>query len=328
MHWLDLARYADTHGYHIDSHRDMWRWRDWVIDAFNRNMPFDQFTIEQLAGDLLPNATLEQKIATGFNRNHMINFEGGAIPEEYSDRVRRRPRRDDLDRLAGPDDGLRPLPRSQVRSDLAEGFLPFLRLLQQRPEKGLDGRKATPSRIFSCQRWPEGAAGQSSNAIATRRRCPRTGRRSSKLEWEKTRACNSFQPVRRDGLLAHYEFDGNLADTSGHYQYGRRHQRRSRRIATGRGAISGDFDGEDARRVRRSCLTRARGPFASPSGCEGALEAAGDRACSSSRPATAPRLRDLARGLELSAHPAAQLRVCMCVSPTPWPASAIRSADQ
>ena len=81
--WLDLARYADTHGYHIDSHRDMWRWRDWVIDALNRNMPFDQFTVEQLAGDLLPNAGLSQKLATGFNRNHPINYEGGAIPEEY-----------------------------------------------------------------------------------------------------------------------------------------------------------------------------------------------------------------------------------------------------
>ncbi|HEU0006048.1 MAG TPA: DUF1549 domain-containing protein, partial [Terriglobia bacterium] len=82
MQWLDLSRYADTHGYHIDSHRDMWHWRDWVIDAFNRNLPFDQFTTEQLAGDLLPNATPEQKLATGFSRNHMINFEGGAIPEE------------------------------------------------------------------------------------------------------------------------------------------------------------------------------------------------------------------------------------------------------
>lgn len=82
-YWLDAARYADTNGYHIDNARDMWRWRDWVIDAFNKNMPFDQFTIEQLAGDLLPEPTLNQLIASGFNRNHMINFEGGIIPEEY-----------------------------------------------------------------------------------------------------------------------------------------------------------------------------------------------------------------------------------------------------
>ena len=81
--WLDAARFADTHGYHIDSGRDMTHWRDWVIDAYNRNQPFDQFTVEQIAGDLLPNATREQKLASGFNRNHMINFEGGAIPEEY-----------------------------------------------------------------------------------------------------------------------------------------------------------------------------------------------------------------------------------------------------
>ncbi|HZL87224.1 MAG TPA: DUF1553 domain-containing protein [Pirellulaceae bacterium] len=81
--WLDAARYGDTHGYHSDSQRDMWRWRQWVIDAFNANMPFDQFTIEQLAGDLLPQPTLEQRIATGFNRNHMLNDENGAIPEEY-----------------------------------------------------------------------------------------------------------------------------------------------------------------------------------------------------------------------------------------------------
>jgi mono/diheme cytochrome c family protein len=83
LDWLDAARFADTHGYHIDSARDMTLWRDWVIRAFNTNMPFDRFTVEQVAGDLLPGATTEQKIASGFHRNHMINFEGGAIPEEY-----------------------------------------------------------------------------------------------------------------------------------------------------------------------------------------------------------------------------------------------------
>ncbi len=83
VRWLDAARYADTNGYQTDAERYMWRWRDWVIDAFNRNQPFDQFTVEQIAGDLLPNATLAQKIATGFNRNHRGNGEGGIIPEEY-----------------------------------------------------------------------------------------------------------------------------------------------------------------------------------------------------------------------------------------------------
>jgi mono/diheme cytochrome c family protein len=83
LDWLDAARFADTHGFHIDSGRDMTRWRDWVIDAFNRNLPFDRFTVEQIAGDLLPRATLDQRVASGFNRNHMISFEGGAIPEEY-----------------------------------------------------------------------------------------------------------------------------------------------------------------------------------------------------------------------------------------------------
>jgi len=82
--WLDAARYADTNGYQLDGEREMWRWRDWVIEAFNRNRPFDQFVIEQLAGDLLPNPTLEQRIATAFNRNHRGNSEDGLVPEEYA----------------------------------------------------------------------------------------------------------------------------------------------------------------------------------------------------------------------------------------------------
>ncbi len=82
--WMEAARFADTSGYQNDGPRQMWRWRDWVIDAFNNNLPFDRFTIEQLAGDLLPEATLDQRLATGFNRNHRGNAEGGIIPEEYA----------------------------------------------------------------------------------------------------------------------------------------------------------------------------------------------------------------------------------------------------
>ncbi|HYO81960.1 MAG TPA: DUF1553 domain-containing protein, partial [Bryobacteraceae bacterium] len=81
--WMEAARYSDTNGYQTDGVREMWRWRDWVIDAFARNMPWDQFTVDQIAGDLLPNATLSQKVATGFHRNHRTTAEGGIIPEEY-----------------------------------------------------------------------------------------------------------------------------------------------------------------------------------------------------------------------------------------------------
>jgi hypothetical protein len=82
--WLDAARFADTAGYQADWERSMWPWRDWVVRAFNANMPFDQFTVEQLAGDMLPAPTAQQLLATGFNRNHRINDEGGIIPEEYA----------------------------------------------------------------------------------------------------------------------------------------------------------------------------------------------------------------------------------------------------
>ncbi len=82
-YWLDYGRYADTHGIHFDNFREMWSYRDWLIKAFNANMPFDQFTVESLAGDLLPNATLDQKIASGFHRCNMTTNEGGIIDEEY-----------------------------------------------------------------------------------------------------------------------------------------------------------------------------------------------------------------------------------------------------
>ena len=118
----------------------MWRWRDWVIDAFNRNMPFDQFTVEQIAGDLLPNATLDQKIATGFNRNHRANAEGGIIPEEYARRIRGRPRRDTTSTvLLGLTLGCARCHDHKYDPFTPEGVLPAVRLLQQRP-----GERAAP----------------------------------------------------------------------------------------------------------------------------------------------------------------------------------------
>ena len=130
-HWLDLARYADSHGYESDPLRSMWKYREWVIEAFNRNLPFDQFTVEQLAGDMLPNATLDQKIASGFHRNTMINMEGGVDAEENPDRKHRGSHQHDSDDLARLDFGLCAVPQPQVRPAVAEGLLSLPGFLQQ-----------------------------------------------------------------------------------------------------------------------------------------------------------------------------------------------------
>ena len=139
-YWLDAARYGDTHGIHVDNYREIWPYRDWVIEAFNRNLPFDQFTIEQLAGDLLPNATLDQRIATGFQRCNVTTNEVGIIEDEYAE-IYAKDRADTVGAVwLGHDGGLRDVPRSQVRPDLAEGFLRAGRVLPQYDAEG-DGRQ-------------------------------------------------------------------------------------------------------------------------------------------------------------------------------------------
>src|SRR5262245_631948 len=217
MAWLDLARYADTHGYHIDSHRDMWPWRDWVIRAFNENKPFDQFTIEQLAGDLLPEATQDQKIATGFNRNHMINFEGGAIPEEYLNEYV-------IDRVEttattwlGLTMGCARCHSHKYDPISQKEFYQFYAFFNNVPELGLDGQKGNAAPMLSLPTDEQKAEQQRltrriqdlTEALSDKNVAPPQG------EWEKTLVGRSaVAPV--EGITAHYELDGSLADSSGH----------------------------------------------------------------------------------------------------------------
>jgi len=222
MMWLDLARYADTHGYHIDSHRDMWPWRDWVIRAFNENKRFDQFTIEQLAGDLLPDATQDQKIATGFNRNHMINFEGGAIPEEYLNEYV-------IDRVEttattwlGLTMGCARCHSHKYDPISQKEFYQFYAFFNSVPEVGLDGRVGNAVPMLSLPTDEQKAEQQQlirkiqdlTDALSDKNVAP------LKQEWEKTLSGRvAVAPV--EGITAHYELEGGLSDSSGHYQRGR-----------------------------------------------------------------------------------------------------------
>ena len=222
MQWLDLARYADTHGYHIDSHRDMWKWRDWVIDAFNRNMPFDRFGIEQLAGDLLPNATVEQKLASGFNRNHMINYEGGAIPEEYqaeyvADRV------DTTSNVfMGLTMGCARCHDHKYDPIAQKDYYRFFAFFNTIAEKGLDGKTGNAAPILemptaeqaSQAAWLQQSIAEHEAALPDKETQPLLD------AWQKERL-KTLPEAPRNGLLAQYAFDDNLADSSGNHRDGR-----------------------------------------------------------------------------------------------------------
>ncbi len=143
--WLDLARYADTNGYEKDRARSIWPYRDWVIQALNDDLPFDRFTIEQLAGDMLPDATIEQRIATGFHRNTMINEEGGIDPREF----RFYSMVDRVNTTATVWLGLTlgcAVPYAQIRPDRASRVLPVHGVPQQRRRT----RNADPQRRHRC----------------------------------------------------------------------------------------------------------------------------------------------------------------------------------
>ena len=244
MQWLDLARYADTHGYHIDSARDMWKWRDWVIDAFNRNMPFDRFGIEQLAGDLIPNATVQQKLASGFNRNHMINYEGGAIPEEYqaeyvADRV---------DTTAtvfmGLTLGCARCHDHKYDPISQKDYYRFFAFFNTIPEKGLDGNKGNALPILEMPTAEQASqAAWLQQAIAEHEAALPEKETGALLEtWAKTRLSTLPQPPG-EGLLAHYALDSNLTDSSGNHHDARAVKGETPFVA-GRPGQSAAFNGE------------------------------------------------------------------------------------
>ena len=168
VHWLDLARYADSVGYHSDVAINVYPYRDYVIRAFNENMPFDRFTREQLAGDLLPDPTDSQIVASAFNRLGRMTNEGGAQEKEYLVRYAADRVRTVANGLARLDDDLRRMPRPQVRPLLAEGLLPARGVLRghrgrrrlRRPRQvGADGARAARrsegrGRLARQDSWP------------------------------------------------------------------------------------------------------------------------------------------------------------------------------
>ena len=222
MEWLDLARYSDTHGYHIDSLREMWPWRDWVIKAYNRNMPYDQFTIEQLAGDLLPNATVDDKIASGFNRNNMIDFEGGAVPQEYHAEYI-------IDRASttatvwlGLTMGCARCHDHKFDPIRQKDFYQFVAYFNSVPERGLDGYMGNADPVLPL---PTTAQQQQLDELnrrltSTLAALPEKDIVAQRNEWQKTALASIAKPLQ-EGLIAYYPLEGSLADASGQHHDGK-----------------------------------------------------------------------------------------------------------
>ncbi len=208
MQWLDFARYADTHGYHIDSAREMWPWRDWVISSFNRNMPYNEFTIEQIAGDLLPHATQSQIIATGFNRNHMIDFEGGAIAAEYQNEYI-------VDRIEATSTTWLGITLGCARCHdhkydplRQKDFYSFGAFFNSVPEKGLDGYKGNAVPFLQL---PSKSQAEMKAALIDAVKKKDEEIASAQNTWEQRQLEMPVSDVT-SGLVARYTFDGNLAN--------------------------------------------------------------------------------------------------------------------
>ena len=209
MQWLDFARYSDTHGYHIDSAREMWPWRDWVISAFNHNMPYNQFTVEQIAGDMLPHATQSQVIATGFNRNHMINFEGGAIPEEYQNEYI-------VDRIEATSTTWLGITLGCARCHdhkydplRQKDFYSFGAFFNNIPEEGLDGKKGNAVPFLQLPS-PQQSATKALLIKAIKEKDDEIG--AAQTAWEQNQRAVPATDIRA-GLVTEYPLDGSLVNS-------------------------------------------------------------------------------------------------------------------
>lgn len=223
LHWLDASRFADTNGYFRDMERTQWRWRDWVIAAFNENMPFDEFTTEQLAGDLLADASLEQKIATGFNRNHMVNNESGIIEEEF--RVEYV-----ADRLQttstiwlGLTTGCARCHDHKYDPLSQREYYELFAFFNNVPERGLDGGKGNAAPILSVP-----TKEQSARRDALDRRLKKAEEEfapvnaaieNAQAAWEKT-ATKALPEPPSDGLVSHYAFESDATDSGAAKRHG------------------------------------------------------------------------------------------------------------
>ena len=216
--WLDAARYADTNGYFTDNDRTMWPWRDWVINAFNSNMPFDRFTIEQLAGDLLPDSTIDQRIATGFNRNHMVNNETGIIEEEF--RVEYVVDRVDTTATVwmGLTIGCARCHDHKYDPISQKDFYRFFSFFNNVPERGLGGSSGnaapllklpTPDQQNRLDQLPGKIAAAQREFAAIQKELD-----DAQSAWEST-AVASFPRSAILGLVAHFALDGELPVESG-----------------------------------------------------------------------------------------------------------------
>jgi hypothetical protein len=215
LDWLDAARYADTNGYYTDLPRQAWPWRDWVIRAFNANMPLDRFTIEQLAGDLLPSATTDQRVATGFNRNHMTNNESGIIDEEFRlnyvvDRV------DTTSNVwLGLSIGCARCHDHKYDPITQREYYELLAYFNNVPEKGLVKDPVNPPPVLSL---PDASQQRElEQASARRQACEQKLKvlepelKKSLSQWEKS-ALAELRPVPAAGQQAHLALDGDPED--------------------------------------------------------------------------------------------------------------------